>query len=296
MLYIVTNVFDPSQTTEDIDSIGYDQILPVILDFLQLDSINQVPKIPSKRPYRKLLEAQKKVPYVEEFFEPITDICMDLYNTKGERYLDLIYQVLLQYPFAHTAMTVFLHIPDINDQLDLLQAINYAFEVTHKQALLNPEQFQYEVQDNREYLLGLESLAYIYKRQGKTKNALELYRKILHYDEDDHLHVKRAMLMPLLSIGMIDEFMMIRETLPEDSIYKLYLNLYDRLVGMEPFHQDYIAALQQSPIIMDLICSNEEYYGEATEEEKRFIEDFIPVFRHQPKYLKQLKQLHLSSN
>lgn len=294
MLYIISNVFDNSKTPEETGPDDYQDLLAVSLEFLGFDSLDQIPEMPSKRPYKKLLEAQKKVSYDAELKQMVTEVCMDFYHFKGPRYLDVVYNLLLRVPFAHTAMTLFIEHPTIQDQIDLLTAMINAFEISHVQELSDPEEFNYDEHDNREYILALESLAYINKRQGKTKNALAIYRQILQYDEDDHLNIKHAILMPLLSLGMIEDFLMIRESLPEDSIYRVYLNLYDRLVGMEPFHQEYLEALNQSTIIMDLICSNDEFYGDATEEEQRFIEDFIPVFRHSPKYLKELISLHVT--
>jgi len=221
---------------------------------------------------------------------------MSLYNKKTPKHIELIYQVLLRYPYAHTPMTVFLAYPDSQDRIDLLQAMIYAFEISHLEILEDPDTFDYNFEDNKQYILALESLGYIYKREAKTKKALLEYQKALVYDEEDHLHIKEAMLMPLMSLGFIDEFIVLRNSLDEQSIFKLYLELYDKLVQHLPFHNEYLKALQKSPLVMDMMCTNEDLSTQATDEEKRFIEDFMDVLTFHPKYLKELIKIHVLEN
>lgn len=277
---------EPHQMMDD--QVIYD----LIVMFLKENGISKLEDLPKKNVFDKIRKLQTTLEFNKDLYDTVEKLVWYLGEYSLDNKHQLLYNLFLVSPFAHTAMVEFFQLEDVNERIELLITMKNAFEIIHKEDLKKEIDNFYKYENYSEYILTLESLGFLYKREGEFTEAIEIYKLALSYDKQDTLKIKQAMMLPLIGRGKFDEFISIIDCLDEDDVYRTYSLLFSELSSNENTYKYYQDAIRTSEIIMDMLCNDVDRYNEASEEEKRYLEDFFDVWQHQPNLLKKLITLH----
>ncbi|MEC9485725.1 MAG: hypothetical protein UMR38_07600 [Candidatus Izemoplasma sp.] len=255
--------------------------------------ISTLDPIPDKNAFSQFYLLQDEKPIDHDFIDLIEDMIFDLYDAKVDGYEKITYNLLKICPFAHSGMSLFLNVVRIQDYKQLLNVIIRAFEKVHEDDLINPPHRFYYHENYRDYILALESLALLHKWEGNYEEAKFLYQKALQYDDLDVLKIRESVLLPLLATGDFEEFLSISEQL-DDGIFKAYVELFNGLINAyEPLEYTiYETAYNASPVIMEMLCTKQDLYEDASEIERKYLDDFYGVWKMQEDILEYLKELY----
>ena len=279
---------------EHLDEIDKEALKQEALEYLNQKGIFRLLPLPKKGIFTDFIERQNHCEINKEQVEYIEDIIWEMFHHKVHNYLEIAYKLLTICPLAHSSLTIFINVPFIKDKKPLLKAIINAFEILHKDEMSQIDSNFYEYKNFRDYILSLDSLGFIYKRHGEYDMAVHYYDIALKYDDKDVLHIKEAILFPLLATGKFDRYLTTLSTLSEFSIYKTYLNLFNAISTLD-LPLDYILyehAYESSPLLMKMICEKKDLYNEASNKEKRFIEDFYDIWMTQEGYIEILQNYY----
>jgi hypothetical protein len=242
--------------------------------------------------YKPLLDDIKKSAYDANQTEMFTDLSFRVKESDIED-KDKVYHLYLQItPFLPQTISLLLH-EDLNDEskINLLKAYIITYEHINRIDLEKPITGTERYDEHREYLFGLDTLAYIYKYRHEYDKALELYEKINKLDKDNLIDAKTSSLVCLFMLGKYQDFEETLISLEDDSVYKPYLNLLMELIKDQYIEDVYSKAYERSPMLMDVICQSGDD-GILTDEEREFINDFYLVFISDQKKYQRLKKVH----
>ena len=251
--------------------------------------------MPKKNVMRQINKLQQTLTYDESLLDDVVDLCFLMHEQQFPFLKMFIYDLLHVCPFAYTAMSFLLNDFNHNDRKDLIESMISAFEIVNEDLLKETYDDFYKTGDFKEYILAIDSLAFLEKHDGNFNKAYDLYSKGLLYDNIDYLDMAESILLPTLMLGNQEEFMNKLIALNDDSIYKAYLNLYTMLVIKEPCDQEFVIANKLSDKIMTMICEDKDLYDKMTPKEKRFIEDFYQIFKEYKKPIHKLKEIYFDS-
>ncbi len=268
-------------------------LLEEVWHMLNHHGIHELEPIPKKNAFAQFYILQDETEIDVEFIDLVEDMIFDLYDAKVEDYETIAYNLLKLCPFAHSGMSLFLNVVEIQDYKQLLNVIIRAFEKVHEEALMKVIPRFYYHENFRDYILALESLALLHKWEGDYEAAKELYQKALKYDDLDILHIKESILLPLLATGDFEGFLDVSEELKE-GIFKRYVELFNGLINAyEPLeYETYENAYNASPLIMEMLCTQKDLYEEASAKERKYLDDFYGVWQMQKDVLEHLKELY----
>jgi hypothetical protein len=242
--------------------------------------------------YQALLNDIKKSAYDANQTEMFTDLSFRVKESDIED-KDKVYHLYLQItPFLPQTISLLLH-EDLNDEskINLLKAYIMTYEHINSIDLQKPITGNESYNEHREYLFGLDTLAYIYKYNQTYDKALELYEKINKLDKDNIIDAKTSSLICLFMLGKYQAFEETLFSLDDHSIYKPYLDLLMELIKDEHIEDVYSRAYERSPMLMDIICQDGDD-SLLVEEEREFLNDFYMVFISDQNKYQRLKKLH----
>ena len=274
------------------DRTVHQEILADARQLLEELGIDELQPMPTERPYRMFLERLDELDCDITLLDEVEGLCFELFDFDVPGHMELIYNLILAYPFAHGAMTMFLDNTTSDDQMELSLAIIKAFQITHPETVLNPPDDFYDLPYHNEYLLALENLGFIYRDMGEFEKAVETYQEALRCDRQDHLHIKEALLLPYIYVGDYDAAYAIRDQLEEHSLYATYFDLYDDLIWNRPIYESYNYAKGASPLIMEMLAEDIDLFDQASEQERQFINDFYDLFVVEPELIEQIRLVH----
>ncbi|MFK5884098.1 MAG: tetratricopeptide repeat protein [Candidatus Izemoplasma sp.] len=271
----------------DDELLMYKEIADDLFERFNVVKLTELPK----EPFKIIMELQRTNEVDYESRNLVDNLAFAMNNTESFDYL-LIYNLLYVSSYAHSTMSLLMGIKNENDGKDLLYCMVNAFEVTHEEALLNPQKDFYNCEDNNEYILSLDSLGYLCKMTGEFEEAIIHYQKALAYDKQDVLNIKASLLFPYISTENYEEASILQDTLPDESIHKNYMKLYlDYHAGMD-ITLNYQKAVESSLMIMNGIIKDEINFVELSPEEQSFINDFFVIFTRDLNLISKLKGLH----
>jgi tetratricopeptide (TPR) repeat protein len=228
----------------------------------------------------------------------VDDLIFDLFELDVDDKEVYAYNLLRLCPYAHSSLAMFLNIDQVTDYKQLLNVIIRAFELLHKNEMYKIKSRFYYHENYRDYILALESLASIHKWEGDFQSAIEQYQKALKFDDLDILNVKESILLPLLAEGDFEVFLDYTEQLDNGSLFYIYVKLFNGLVNTYEAldYKLFEDALTASPLIMKMLCTNEDLYEKASPEERRYLDDFYTVWLMQEDLLETLKNLYYKNS
>lgn len=257
-----------------------------------------VKEIPNKRPYQAFLEAFDTTTYQEDDYYYFNQLCTDLFLSTLEDKLLHIYNIVLQCPYAHSGISFFMNENNTtDDQFDLLQAFIKSFEQSHEDVLYDPDVDFYTITQYKDYLMALDSLAYILKNNGHYVDAIPLYQKMLEHDTRNRFGAQEAILVCYMMTDQFDKFEAGIEQLEDESLYKTFLTLMIKVATKEPFHHEYLNAYETSKYLLDILTGVTEVNHDKLELfEKFFLEDFYEFYTYDKRLLQPLIDLHTESD
>lgn len=283
------NQFDRNQNDLDEnleESISYKKIA---YELLKSQNINIIKTIPNE-PFKHILDLQSKQKVDYELRELVDNLSYGIYES-NDFDKTLIYNLLYVSPFAHSSMSLLINLKDEEDEKNLMRCIINAFETTHEEVLHYPPKDFYNQEDNREYILALDSMGYLCKMTKDYEEAIIHYEKALCYDDFDRLNIKSSLLFPYIMKGELEKAKNIQDDLPEKSIHKRYMQLLlDFYAGLN-LKQVFRGAYDSSRPIMDGIISGIIQFSELNPEEQSFVNDFYQIMTNDKEFVRALKLL-----
>ena len=278
----------------------FDELQPDIdllkaVDLLLDDHGLSYKALPNKKPFDFLVEgiAQTKVNTI--LSDTIEDLAFGIYETNLEDKASIYYNLLRLYPLSLAALRFVIDFIDERDSYTILNAIIKAFEKVNEKALLKPPKDFYKTDLNRIYIEALDMVALYHKQTGEYKKAIPLYEKIIKYDDTDRFLAKESILVCYMVLNRVDDYGRTLDALPEDSVYKVYIKLYEALIYEEPFINRYITALNLYPKTMDAICFGYDPHDlDMSMMEHYFLRDFHYQMTYKKKIIQPLIDLHQS--
>ncbi|HRY78139.1 MAG TPA: tetratricopeptide repeat protein [Candidatus Izemoplasmatales bacterium] len=241
------------------------------------------------RPFRALVKRQKDAVFEESL--------MNTVDALGERLggadlftLPNVFNLVDLCPFAYRTLVAWLPFSAPEDREDLLRLIIGAYERVHPEELKKPGEDFYDRGDNLTYILSLDSLGYLLKAQGRMREAIVVYRKALALDLADRKRINEAILVCYFLEERYAAFDQGLSSLPEDSLYRPFLLLLLGVITGDTDDDLYEAAKEKSPLVLQTLFSGEDVTEEATEAERLFLNDFLPLVQQIPKIREGLLQ------
>jgi hypothetical protein len=244
--------------------------------------------------YTKLLDTFKEKSYCEEITSTLTDLSFDVFDSDLDDKEALFHHFLQITPYLPQTIQMLLN-TQLNDQskINLIKAYTKAYETVNEKDLIEPVHEFTRYKDHKQYILALADLAYSYKIKGDYKQAIEIYKKMSFYDDEDRFCAKESSLLCYLKLNQMDKFDQVLEDLEDDSLYKILLHMLFKLVRDEDYKELYLKAYNKSSHVLDVLCGfKDSFDDELTPIEKEFIEDFNKLFIEKAHILNNLKQTH----
>lgn len=269
-------------------------IIDEVMAFLEEEGVSELVDLPTQNPFSDFYLLQDKYTPNIDKTRYVDDMIFDLFELDVEGKEVYAYNLLRLCPYAHSSLAMFLNIDQVTNYKQLLNVIIRAFELLHKNEMYKIKSRFYYHENYQDYILALESLASIHKWEGDFQSAIEQYQKVLKFDDLDMLNVKESILLPLLAEGEFELFLDFTEQLDKDSLFYSYIKLFNGLVNTYEAldYKLFEDALTASPLIMKMLCTNEDLYEEASPEERRYLDDFYTVWLMQEDLLETLKNLY----
>lgn len=248
--------------------------------------------VPAKtRPYRALIKRQ-----ADTAFDEATMLAVDALGEKldaaGLFSLTNAYNLIHICPFCYRTITACLMQSEPSNQEDLLRLSIAAYEKAHPNELILPSEDFYDRNDNFHYILALDNLGTLLKSKGNLREAIDVYKKALTLDLGDRKHIGEAILFCYFASGQYAEFDEALRKLPEDSLYRIFLDLIFSIMLDQPSESAYANALRKSPLLMAALTGQEKRFLDmATETERFFYYDFYPVVDAYSKLKTTIKKL-----
>jgi tetratricopeptide (TPR) repeat protein len=178
-------------------------------------------------------------------------------------------------------------------RINLIKAYIKAYENVNSDDFIEPIHQFTRFKDHKQYILALDSLAYMFKRMDKFNQAIEIYQKMAYYDDEDRFCAKACSLMCYVKLNRMDDFDRVLKELEEDSLYKIFLNLFFKLMKDEDHQEAYQKAYNKSPSLLDVLCQFKDISDDTIPPfEREFIEDFYGLFNEDPSIISNLKHTH----
>jgi len=244
--------------------------------------------------YNKLLVSLEENPYDEGVTAILTDLSFDILDSDIDDKVILFLHLLQVTPYLPQTISMLLDY-QIEDEprINLIKAYIKAYETVNKDDFIEPMHEFTRYKDHKEYILALDSLAYMYKRMNMFNQAIELYQKMAYYDDEDRFCAHACSLMCYVKLNQMDDFDRVFKGLEEDSLYKVFLNLLFKLMKDEDFQEVYQKAYNKSPGLLDVLCQFKDISDDTIPPlEREFIEDFYGLFNEDPSIISKLKQTH----
>ncbi len=236
-----------------------------------------------------------KAPYDESENNQLEELAFQVFKSTindPELHLMNLLRISPYLPFAISALIP--HTEDEFTKMELLDNYILAFETTRKIQLDNPRKQFTHYGDNKEYILALDTLGYFHKVHGHYDKALPYYEKILKYDDEDRFGAKESILICYALTRQMETYEKAINALPEDSFYRVFLKLFEKIIMDEPWHREYLVAYKKSKKVLDIICGVLDISETDLElEEKFFLEDFHTLFKSGPGVIDSLKSMHV---
>lgn len=269
-------------------------IIDEVMSFLEEEGVSELIDMPTQNPFSDFYLIQDKYTPDIDKTRYVDDMIFDLFELDVDDKEVYAYNLLRRCPYAHSSLAMFLNIDQVTDYKQLLNVIIRAFELLHKNEMYKIKNRFYYYENYRDFILALESLASIHKWEGDFQSAIEQYQKVLEFDDLDVLNVKESILLPLLAEGEFEMFLDYTEQLGEESLFYTYVKLFNGLVNTYEAldYKLFEDALTASPLIMKMLCTNEDLYEKASSEERRYLDDFYTVWLMQEDLLETLKNLY----
>ncbi|MCF7925817.1 MAG: hypothetical protein K9L26_04720 [Candidatus Izimaplasma sp.] len=268
-------------------------LIEEVWELLHEYDVYELTEIPEENAFAQFYLLQDNATLDLELIDLVEDLIFDLYDSEIDNYETLAYNLLLICPYAHSGMSMFLNVVKMTGYKQLLNVIIRAFELIHKEDLMKHTPRFYYHENYRDYILALESLALLHKWEGDFESSKTLYEKALQYDDLDVLDIKESILLPLLATGDFEAFLDQASEL-KDGIFKAYVDLFNGLIdAFEPLdYGRYEKAYQASPLIMEMLCTEEDLYDKASIKERKYLDDFYSVWQMQQDILDHLKEIY----
>lgn len=244
--------------------------------------------------YKNLLVSLEEKPYDEGMTAILTDLSFDILDSDIDAKEVLFNHFLQVTPYLPQTISMLLEYQiDDETKINLIKAYIKAYETVNKDDFDEPIHEFTRFKDHKQYILALDSLAYMYKRMDKFNQAIEIYQKMSYYDDEDRFCAKACSLMCYVMLNQMDEFDRILKDLEEDSLYKIFLNLLFKLMKDEDHQEAYQKAYNKSPDLLDVLCQFKDINDENLSPfEREFIEDFYGLFNEEPYIIDALKHTH----
>lgn len=243
---------------------------------------------------------KKKLEFQEEIFE--YELFTSFYTEKILEYdIDnkgvLLYNLIVFYPLAYRTISHLLNYVDREDIEQILECYIDAFERVNLKNLTELTTSFMESQDFREYLFCLDGIGLIYNTKFEFDKAIVHLEKGLKYNEKSVIDFRISLLQSYMLTGNIEKYLFLRDSLDQDSIVRLYLELYDDVLEETYSDEVYSNAVNVSSFIMSVIVEEiPNTYEMANEKEKVFLENFYHIFKSQHKLLSYLRNKFKSSS
>lgn len=260
-------------------------------------AIKPAVRLPERSVFTFLESARRRIPYDPDIHDELLELVADMHVANVPLLPVHTYNLLHICPYMHSAMTVYDDVPLADDdRIDLLEGLIAAFVTRHPDELADPPEDFYRIGDNREYILALDTLGRLYKRQGRYEDAHRCYETVLRYDDTDRFRASESILICLLMTKRIDDFNNAVAALPDDSLYRSYLTLYRKLLEGTGFHHAYLDALAKSETVMDVLCGVRTFASVESSlfpAERFLLEDFYGPMTAEGALLVPLVSLHV---
>jgi hypothetical protein len=116
----------------------------------------------------------------------------------------------------------------------------------------------------------------------------------MKYDDSNRFVPAESILICYLVEKQMDNYITTLNNLLDDSIYKIMLQLYHKIIQELPFLHEYTKAVKSYPHLIDLLIGELSIDSvEIDLNERFFIEDFYYEISHDTKAMKRLKEVHL---
>jgi tetratricopeptide (TPR) repeat protein len=242
------------------------------------------------RPFRALLKRQKETSFDEMTMEAV-DALGERLSDAGLFSLSNAYNLLDVCPFAYRTITAWLMNSEKADQEDLLRLIIIAYERARPNEVKSPAEDFYEHNDNLHYILALDNLGSLLKSKGRLHEAIEVYHKALQVDLGDRKKIGEAILVCYFGTGRFPEFDEALHRLPEDSLFRIFLELILNIMLNQPADKAYEQAKLKSPLLLRALECDDGVPESATEAERYFYYDFYPIISNLSKLSTALAKL-----
>ncbi len=286
--YIERECLGDYMKIDSIDSIS------VVNELYRRNNIEVFKAIPKKNPFKFLETIFDEIEYSEEMADGFEKFALEILKDGSVNQKLELYKLVYLFPFLPFVLYEFLQGEiSYKERLLLLKSIIKSYEIRYENEMNNKE-FEFTVDgDNKIYILSIDSLAFFMKEEGKHKKSLELYDKALSLDPSNKYGYSEANLINYIKLGRIDIFDKELEELEEGSLYKIFLDLLNKLIKDEPFHNDYLKAYDRCETLLEAICENDFFLiDEYDHTAKLFAQDFLAFFNQDRSVIKKLKDIH----
>ncbi len=294
---------------KELENLSYYVERECLGDYMELDSfeIKQViDQIYMENRIKPLMEIPKKnrFQFLKTIYEEVEfDIDMakgfeklainvlesDIANKKLE-----LYKIIFLYPFLPFVLYEFLPGNNNTEKILLLESIIKSYEIRYQDEIENYN-FDLTIEgDSKIYILAIDSLAFFEKERGNHKRSIELYNKAITLDPSNKYGYKEANLVNYVLSNQLDLFDKKLTEVDDDSLYKIFISLLNKLIKEEPFHHEYIKAYETNKLLLDVICHNDFFLiDEYDHNAKLFAQDFLEFFTKDKRIINQLKDIHM---
>ncbi len=293
--YVYEIVFDVmSGYDEDFDQ----HVVQRCMNFINEYSHTWQTNIKPFKSYGFLKKLQQKTKYDKTIDQKLESLSQDVYASNIDHKELYFYNLLHVYPLEITTLKLIQEFVDIEYEEDILKAIILAFNKSHSLDSVKPSNDFCVIIEQRIYIQALDELASIYKGYGYYNKALPLYERIIELDIDDKYGAKESILICYIHVKRINEFDDILEQLPDYSIYKQYMHLYNLIIQDKPIVHQYLKVKENYESVLDIICYGNDYEYDnenLSYVEQLFLNDFYQMFIQTKEVHEKLKQIHIEN-
>ena len=237
---------------------------------------------------------QKKA-VIDDVLRKKTERIVDDFSDDGDLYV-LLANMNLIYPLSVKNLFRLMSVCPDNQRETVMKHIIFAFEKVDPKYFVKPNMFKPNHENFKIYLLSLNNLGFILKNKGHFTEALKLYEKILYCNEDDKFKAKESMLICLMYTQQYDRFLSILESLPETSVFRLFIEFFNQILDKEPIQQSYEKIIREYPTLLEELLTHKPNTEKLkTIEERELLHDFYALFSANRKAIQQAIQ-SLQSN
>lgn len=243
----------------------------------------------------RLIGILQKKAVIDDVLRKKTERIVDDFSDDGDLYV-LLANMNLIYPLSVKNLFRLMTVCPDNQRETVMKHIIFAFEKVDPKYFVKPNMFKPNHENFKIYLLSLNNLGFILKNKGHFTEALKLYEKILYCNEDDKFKAKESMLICLMYTQQYDRFLSILESLPETSVFRLFIEFFNQILDKEPIQQSYEKIIREYPTLLEELLTHKPNTEKLkTIEERELLHDFYALFSANRKAIQQAIQ-SLQSN